>query len=339
MIFEASNAFSSSNALLPNYQELKTKPSKKESNLNSKNEHAIKLELLNKELRQKEEIIQKLKIQLKENKNLIKLLSKKTKENKSDSNPIKKQKPTLKFQNRSPGFDCKKAKKWDEKKVCSNKDLAYLDIKLSKIYWAFVGSLKNKKIKSLIIKKQIEWIKSKNKCKQKEPESTNCLKLIYIQQIAWLENQSNSPIIPLKKQLHKRKSLFEKLPFESLRIKNQYVVLDKKNNLLWTRLNFFQKVGEMPSGANDCIEWVDQMNRERYGGNFNWRIPTHNELGLLNFAYKNVATGEFENFKYWGFKDFKKNKLSEFQFKKNIIEKINSINKKANCRLVSTLHN
>jgi len=372
MIFDTSKAFSSSNDIIQNLHKLKTKPIEKELNKNNKNEQAIKLELLKKNLRDKEEIIQKLKTQLKANKNLIKLLSKKVKENKSDSISTKKQKPDLslkkekthiknqlpsseplnleyqiqantkdkkKFQNGLAGFDCNKAKKWDERKVCSNKDLAYLDIKLSKVYWTFIGSLKNKEIKNLIVKKQIKWIKSKNKCKRKEPESTNCLKLIYIKQLAWLENQSSPPNIPLKKKLRKTKNLFEILPFENLRLKNQYAVLDKKNHLLWSKLNFFQKVGEMPNGSRECIEWVDQMNREKYGGRFNWRIPTHDELNSLKLAYKNVTGGKFENFKYWGFKDLKKNNLSKFRFQQNSIQRINNKNKKANCRLVSTLEN
>ncbi len=53
--------------------------------------------------------------------------------------------------------------------------------------------------------------------------------------------------------------------------------LDEKTNLVWMTEDFRNIERRQPNGWNDAMAWVEKMNKQRYGGYTDWRVPTIEE--------------------------------------------------------------
>jgi uncharacterized protein len=86
-----------------------------------------------------------------------------------------------------PGFDCATASTKVEKKICSNKELSSLDLKLSQVYQqaqaetAGVDGETGEKVDP-VATEQAQWLNTRNRCK-----STQCLTRLYKKRIKHIE--------------------------------------------------------------------------------------------------------------------------------------------------------
>ena len=136
-------------------------------------------------------------------------------------------------------------------------------------------------------------------------------------------------------EIPKRKALFTILPVNNYKHYNKQIVLDRDNNLFWSRLNFYQKEGSYPESRSECSEWAAQMKREKYGGIDRWRVPTHRELSQLHYLYQYVLGGDSENFKYWGVESKGTPNLTLFEFRNASFQDNTSSQAIANCRVIA----
>jgi hypothetical protein len=136
-------------------------------------------------------------------------------------------------------------------------------------------------------------------------------------------------------EIPQRKTLFTILPVNNYKHYNKQIVLDRDNNLFWSRLNFYQKEGSYPESRSECSEWAAQMKREKYGGIDRWRVPTHRELSQLHYLYQYVLGGDSENFKYWGVESKGTPNLTLFEFRNASFQDNTSSQAIANCRVIA----
>ena len=89
----------------------------------------------------------------------------------------------------SPSFDCNKATTEVEKLICSDDELAKLDVEMSKSYHTFMKTLDEEHYRSKLKKKQREWLKyiTKAPCFS-GTDKINCLKNIYVFRTQQLTN-------------------------------------------------------------------------------------------------------------------------------------------------------
>jgi uncharacterized protein len=250
-----------------------------------------------------------------------------------------------------PSFNCDGVVKWDEKIICRNSSLAHLDRNLDGVYRSVIKSANNNDLKEELKKRQTVWLNKRYQCKEDMNEKVLCLKRIYVNQISLLQDQlkkhldnttveKKQPPVKINKKRYPRVStLFQKLPVSNFKKYNDKVVLDVENSLLWTRVNFHQKERYFPENFKECLEWKEQMRREKYGGLESWRVPSHSELSYLTPLYQKVAGGESENFSYWGAQKMGSDKLTLYSFKNESNKTPNNSGFKANCRLVTNLKN
>lgn len=86
----------------------------------------------------------------------------------------------------SPSFDCAKATTEVEKLICSNDELAKLDVKMNKSYHAFMKTLDEKYYRNKLKKKQIDWLGYREKLScfnTNDNKKTSCLKNAYQRRI------------------------------------------------------------------------------------------------------------------------------------------------------------
>jgi uncharacterized protein len=76
---------------------------------------------------------------------------------------------------KGPSFNCILAKTWDEKAICSNQELASLDLGVNKIYHASLIKLKNSDQQKTFVNSQLDWLKFRHLCHIEE-NKTGCLK-------------------------------------------------------------------------------------------------------------------------------------------------------------------
>jgi hypothetical protein len=57
--------------------------------------------------------------------------------------------------------------------------------------------------------------------------------------------------------------------------------LDTKTNLMWMTKDFRNIEGRAPNTWDEAMAWVEKMNRQRYGGYNNWRVPTTAEYQAI----------------------------------------------------------
>lgn len=80
----------------------------------------------------------------------------------------------------SPSFDCRKATTEVEKLICSDDELAKLDVEMNKSYHAFMKTLDEKYYRNKLKKKQREWLNDITKAPCfSGADKINCLKNIY----------------------------------------------------------------------------------------------------------------------------------------------------------------
>ena len=91
------------------------------------------------------------------------------------------------FNKKGPSFNCILAKTWDEKAICSNQELARLDVALNKFYRANLIKLKNSDQKNIFVNNQLDWLKSRHLC-HIEKNKTGCLKNRMFSRIEWIKN-------------------------------------------------------------------------------------------------------------------------------------------------------
>lgn len=89
----------------------------------------------------------------------------------------------------APGFDCNKASTEVEKLICSNDELAKLDVEMNKSYHAFMKTLDEEYYRNKLKKKQREWLKyiTKAPCFS-GTDKINCLKNVYAFRVQQLTN-------------------------------------------------------------------------------------------------------------------------------------------------------
>ena len=89
----------------------------------------------------------------------------------------------------SPSFDCAKATTEVEKLICSDDELAKLDVEMNKSYHAFMKTLDEEYYRNKLKKKQREWLKdiSKAPCFS-STDKVDCLKNIYAFRVQQLTN-------------------------------------------------------------------------------------------------------------------------------------------------------
>ena len=95
----------------------------------------------------------------------------------------------------SPSFDCTKATTEVEKLICSDDELAKLDVEMNKSYHAFMKTLDEKYYRNKLKKKQREWLKDITKAPCfSNTDKVTCLKNIYAfrthQLTSWTERKS-----------------------------------------------------------------------------------------------------------------------------------------------------
>lgn len=89
----------------------------------------------------------------------------------------------------SPSFDCAKATTEVEKLICSDDELAKLDVEMDKSYHAFMKTLDEKYYRNKLKKKQREWLKDITKAPCfSGTDKINCLKNIYAFRVQQLTN-------------------------------------------------------------------------------------------------------------------------------------------------------
>lgn len=97
----------------------------------------------------------------------------------------------------SPSFDCAKATTEVEKLICSDDELAKLDVEMNKSYHAFMKTLDEEYYRNKLKRKQIDWLgyREKLSCFNiDDTKKTNCLKNAYQRRIenlnAWTARQN-----------------------------------------------------------------------------------------------------------------------------------------------------
>ena len=108
------------------------------------------------------------------------------------------------FNKKGPSFNCIVAKTWDEKAICSNQELAQLDLALSKVYRAKLMKIKNLDQQRMFVNNQLDWLRLRHLCHIEE-NKTGCLKNKMSSRIEWIQDfnipslskdKPNSPIKP-----------------------------------------------------------------------------------------------------------------------------------------------
>lgn len=97
----------------------------------------------------------------------------------------------------SPSFDCAKATTEVEKLICSDDELAKLDVEMNKSYHAFMKTLDEEYYRNKLKKKQREWLNYREKLtcfNTDDTKITNCLKDAYQHRIenlnAWITRKN-----------------------------------------------------------------------------------------------------------------------------------------------------
>ncbi len=67
-----------------------------------------------------------------------------------------------------------------------------------------------------------------------------------------------------------------------------YIILDKETGLLWQA-----KASEDPMVWKDGVAFVESLNKDKFGGCSDWRLPSQEELGTLLLKEEDRATGLF----------------------------------------------
>ena len=57
--------------------------------------------------------------------------------------------------------------------------------------------------------------------------------------------------------------------------------LDTRTNLMWMTQDFRNIEGRAPASWEEAMAWAEKMNRQRYGGYSDWRVPTEAEYKTL----------------------------------------------------------
>lgn len=99
--------------------------------------------------------------------------------------------PSLATEEIKPSFDCAKAKTEVEKLICSDAELAELDLEMSNSYAAFMATLDEDFYRKKLIRKQHDWLGYRGKLScfnTNNKKKTDCLKKAYVRRI---ENLSN----------------------------------------------------------------------------------------------------------------------------------------------------
>ena len=97
--------------------------------------------------------------------------------------------PTNKTVQTAPSFDCNKASTEVEKLICSDDELAKLDVEMNKSYHAFMKTLDEEYYRNKLKKKQREWLKDITKAPCfSGTDKINCLKNIYAFRVQQLTN-------------------------------------------------------------------------------------------------------------------------------------------------------
>lgn len=97
----------------------------------------------------------------------------------------------------NPSFDCTKATTEVEKLICSDDELAKLDVEMNKSYHAFMKTLDEEYYRNKLKKKQLDWLSYREKLScfnTDDTKKTNCLKNAYQRRIenlnAWTARQN-----------------------------------------------------------------------------------------------------------------------------------------------------
>lgn len=89
----------------------------------------------------------------------------------------------------SPSFDCAKATTEVEKLICSDDELAKLDVEMNKSYHAFMKTLDEEYYRNKLKRKQINWLKAITKAPCfSSADKVDCLKNIYAFRVQQLTN-------------------------------------------------------------------------------------------------------------------------------------------------------
>ena len=92
--------------------------------------------------------------------------------------------------------------------------------------------------------------------------------------------------------------------------------LDTRTNLMWMTQDFRNLEGRVPASWDEAMAWAEKMNRQRYGGYSDWRVPTDAEYKTLynprgsKRSYARKPVGYPEAFEdgggewYWTREDF-----------------------------------
>lgn len=93
------------------------------------------------------------------------------------------------FAKENPSFDCTKATTEVEKLICSDDELAKLDVEMNKSYHAFMKTLDEEYYRNKLKRKQINWLKDITKAPCfSDTNKINCLKNIYAFRVQKLTN-------------------------------------------------------------------------------------------------------------------------------------------------------
>jgi TonB family protein len=159
------------------------------------------------------------------------------------------------FNKKGPSFNCIAAKTWDEKAICSNQELAQLDLALSKAYRAQLMKIKNLDQQRMFVNNKLDWLRLRHLCHIEE-NKTGCLKnkmssrIELIQDFNIMSLSKGKPNSPTK--LPDADTLIKKVKErESIALPEQLVKLDLKKEVqstsaLMTELEAIEKMEVHP---------------------------------------------------------------------------------------------
>jgi len=140
------------------------------------------------------------KLDLKESATLIENIAKKKSTVDQDSLEPSQLDDADTFNEKGPSFNCMLAKTWDEKAICSNQELAQLDLVLSKVYHSKLIEIKTSDQQNIFAKHQLDWLKIRHLCYIEE-NKTECLKNKILSRIKWMKGFN---VMPLSKTAGKK---------------------------------------------------------------------------------------------------------------------------------------
>ena len=146
-----------------------------------------------------------------------------------------------------------------------------LNIPLSSIERNFSETIKDEK--NSLSKNISDDYKQQNKMNEGEDYSSD-------QDYRKLNNHVNIELLG-KERNPKQDIQKEGVPFGRWVRYRDEVALDKRTNLMWMVRDYRNLKGRAPNDYKEIAGWADEINRKRYGGFNNWRIPSIEEYEAI----------------------------------------------------------